>query len=357
MMKSIILLFSLIFVTQAFAEIYQLQNYNYNIRSSPRFSGGRNKIGILPEGSTFEVLAKSKKPNGAYGLKIKLINPARLAGLKENSEYWVYDRRPGDNPDFKRIDGSEASTPTVCESCQRQSNATPQSSNVNAVADVTREVETAGERSSAVCDQNYQSLWHRRAQAAAWNKSICEAFTQKSTSILNTNISDIEQYCPNYKKLTSTADKMQFWIYFMSALADKETDNFNALTESDQQYFGDANASVGLFQMSIGDGCPGIKNKADLKDTAKNISCAVFKLNTLITQDHVVASGSSNADAKGAARYWGPLREPSAPEVNLTTESLTRNAKMRYECSGQICISKRESIKRLTKKLNVCTVK
>ncbi len=199
-----------------------------------------------------------------------------------------------------------------------------------------------------ICNKNFSTRWSHKKEAKEWTKSLCESLANEGANLFKTKIKDIKSFCPNYGNLNSVQEKMQFWILLLTEIAGFETNNFNPHDKGDQKYFGDSNASIGLFQMSRGDNCPQIKTNQDLTNASKNINCAVYKFNQLIAKDHVIA----DQEKEGAARYWGPLREPKGPVVDES--KLSGNEKIRYNCVNKKCVSKREQIKRITRKLNVC---
>ncbi len=201
-----------------------------------------------------------------------------------------------------------------------------------------------------ICNQNFSTKWSHKKEAKEWTKTLCESLATEGANLFNSRIKDIKSYCPNYENLKSIEQKMQFWIMLLTEIASFETINFNTNEMGDVRHFGRENASIGLFQMSHRDNCPGINSNEDLTNASKNIRCAVYKLNQLISSDQVIAS----KPADGAARYWGPLREPKGAEVEIS--KLSAKEMKRYNCVGKKCISKREQIKRNTRDLNICRV-
>jgi hypothetical protein len=68
---------------------------------------------------------------------------------------------------------------------------------------------------------------------------------------------------------------------------------------------GPGTLSIGLFQMSYGDGngCPRNKKEGDLMEPKVNIDCAVKKAVALVKRDGVLS-----VEKKGLARYWSVIR-------------------------------------------------
>ncbi len=108
-------------------------------------------------------------------------------------------------------------------------------------------------------------------------------------------------------------EKLQWWISFISAMADEESgfDANQKYTEKFPDSKGNRQVSLGLLQVSLDDagiyGCE-FKTEADALDPRKNLECGVRILSKQIARDGVIAEGSKASNAKGGARYFSTLR-------------------------------------------------
>lgn len=122
---------------------------------------------------------------------------------------------------------------------------------------------------------------------------------------------DINLYCPNYKKLDHS-HQVLVWSTLAVAIAKFES-NYKPTTVYQESTGQD---SIGLFQMSYGDGhsCPPNKAAGLLTDPLVNIKCAVSAMADFVGKDGVVASGGyikyGAPPPYGMARYWSVLRVP-----------------------------------------------
>lgn len=344
--------------------IYTVHARSYRLRSTADFSADRsNVVGLLTRGSQFQLLERVQRPDGSEAWLIRIISagPNASYGSSANT-YWVYRGNPRhfrNNAGTER--GNRVSSGAGCDNCGYSTSPPVPSRQIEDIAAVSREttqnIETPPDTGSssappttAVCRAPFTAVWDNKPNGRQWSQSACESFLRHGSRLLQTTPRDAADYCPNYPNMNS-AQKIQFWIYFMSALGTFETRNFNPSSVGDVEYFGNENASIGLFQMSRGDGCPGIRNRLDLTNPIKNIDCAIYKLNQLVSRDGVIASGSGSS-SRGAARYWGPLREPRGPSAS--ERNLSKTERMRYVCQRGSCLSKREKVKQMTRTLSSC---
>lgn len=346
--------------------IYTVHARSYRLRSTADFSADRSNVaGLLTRGSQFQLLERVRRPDGSEAWLIRIISAGPNAFYGSSAQtYWVYRGNPSH---FRNNSGSErsdrAGSGTACDNCGHSASPPPvpsrQIEDISAVSrETTQTIETPTDHSGSsaappgadVCRTPFTAVWDNKPHGRQWSQSACESFLRHGSRLLQSTPRDMAGYCPNYPNMTS-AQKIQFWIYFMSALGTFETRNFNTSSVGDVEYFGNEKASIGLFQMSRGDGCPGIRSRQDLTNPTKNIDCAIYKLNQLVSRDGVIASGSGGS-SRGAARYWGPLREPRGPTASK--QNLTRTERMRYVCQGDRCTSKRERVKQMTRALTSC---
>lgn len=106
---------------QAFAEDYILKG-DYYVRSSMDFLSTNNKIGVLQEGSTFRVINRYPRPNGAEALEIAVtsMSPKGSIGPSPSGRIFIY--KPAKTNDFvyNSDDRVEAGVPKLnakCENC------------------------------------------------------------------------------------------------------------------------------------------------------------------------------------------------------------------------------------------------
>lgn len=124
-------------------------------------------------------------------------------------------------------------------------------------------------------------------------------------------------------------DRMTFYVALMSKLAEYES-SFNPDSEYKEAWNGDdgkPQISAGIFQLSVSDakynaGCK-FGNMKELKDPKNNIYCAVFIANKWVSKDGKLAAGSDSSNAKGFARYWGPMRKPVKRDAVLAAARAT----------------------------------
>lgn len=142
-----------------------------------------------------------------------------------------------------------------------------------------------------------------------YSAMLVRALQSHGKSLLAAVPADHAKWCDDFSK----ADKLQFYVMLVSALARFES-GFNTnekYVEDFEDVNGNSVVSRGLLQISIesanGYGA-GIKNVAELHDPEINLRTGVLILNKWIPRDGVVQGGSSGA-WRGAARYWSPFRK------------------------------------------------
>jgi hypothetical protein len=158
--------------------------------------------------------------------------------------------------------------------------------------------------------------WYGRTAAAAsyeeYTKAVIEDYGQ---GLLNSVPHDIVSFSPNYKSF-SREKRLNFWVYLLSAMAEKES-NFKpnlSYTENFKDVTGTKVVSRGLFQMSYHSAknysnCD-ISSGSELYDAKTNIECAVAILNKWVVSDKVI-NGKSGKTNLGGGRYWAVLRQGS----------------------------------------------
>lgn len=90
---------------------------SYFVRSTMKFTGESNKIGVLTKGSSFKVLKSVQLNNGAEALQIRVVGLTPSSSLNPSETYWIYK---SNTAHFEKMSTSstEASGPqTICEKC------------------------------------------------------------------------------------------------------------------------------------------------------------------------------------------------------------------------------------------------
>lgn len=149
---------------------------------------------------------------------------------------------------------------------------------------------------------------------AKWSQYVFQQVPVLGKDLLARAPADIASFCPGYSDL-NTADKKNFWVYFLSAMTQLESGHRPEV--SFQEAFNDSQGnpviSRGLLQISIESGnaygC-GFRNEQEVHDPYKNLDCGLRILNRWIGRDGVISGGGSGA-WRGGARYWAVLRKES----------------------------------------------
>lgn len=145
----------------------------------------------------------------------------------------------------------------------------------------------------------------------AWNDLALKALTNHAAGIVGVVPKDVEEFCPNYVALDSTA-RRKFYIMLLSALAKFES-NYKPTTTYTEKFpdaKGNRVVSAGIFQLSVESGngyyC-NLKKTADLFDPETNFNCAARIMNKWIVTDKIIG-GFVDGRWRGMARYWSPFR-------------------------------------------------
>ncbi|MGZ3652964.1 MAG: transglycosylase SLT domain-containing protein [Bdellovibrionota bacterium] len=161
---------------------------------------------------------------------------------------------------------------------------------------------------------------------SAWSQHVYDSIPLLAPNLLSHNPNDIAQFCPGYSAL-SVSDKKNFWVYLLSSLAQLESDfDPNAsYTENFKDQNGNYVVSLGLLQLSLGDGANykcGFSSNADIENPDKNLDCSLRILNKLVGQNGQLAGQSGAGAWQGGARYWSTLRAPKVSTVEGWTRAL-----------------------------------
>ena len=167
----------------------------------------------------------------------------------------------------------------------------------------------------------YKAVWDSKPKAKEWTDSVVSALEAHGSDMLKVKPKDESKWCPGLGAM-SEAKKKQFYVYLISAMAERES-NFKpelTYTESFNDSKGKKVISRGMLQISIESGnaygC-GFKTTADLHDAGKNLSCGVKILHRWIGRDQHIGPKQL-----GGARYWSVLRDTSGSQGKIKSKTL-----------------------------------
>jgi len=117
---------------------------------------------------------------------------------------------------------------------------------------------------------------------------------------------DIEVMCPGFKAFDANKQAVILAEMFVKISKFESSWNPNSTYQEPPPPKGPGTLSIGLWQMSYGDGnvCPSNKAGGDLFDPLVNADCAVSKAVALVKKDGVIAVAKL-----GMRRYWSVLRD------------------------------------------------
>lgn len=146
--------------------------------------------------------------------------------------------------------------------------------------------------------------WNHRAEADSWNTAMVQALMSDGRPMLDADLSDVTQFCPDYQQ-ASTAERAGFFVAFFSGLARYES-TWNPRAA------GAGGLYHGLLQIdrrtADWHGCTLGEN--GLYNGADNLRCAVRIATAAVIRDGVIASGP-----RGIAADWPPMRDPAKREA------------------------------------------
>ncbi len=158
--------------------------------------------------------------------------------------------------------------------------------------------------------------WDHRPEAAQWTRATLAAIRSDGAVLLDIVPGDIARWCPAYPRAGSR-QRAAFWAGLLSVLAGHES-TWRPEAE------GGGGRWIGLTQIdprtARAFGCRAT-TKAELKDGAANLACAVRIASAQVERDAQVAGGPGAW--RGLARDWAPFR------------SLTKRAEMTAWTSAQ----------------------
>lgn len=154
--------------------------------------------------------------------------------------------------------------------------------------------------------------WNHRPEANAWNAAMMEALLSNGRAMLEADLSDAQEFCPNYAD-ASPQERAAFFAAFFSGLARYESTwnpraagaggLYQGLLQIDPR-------TAGWHECELGED--------GLYDGAANLRCAVRIATAAVTRDGVVASGP-----RGIAADWPPMRDSrKRSEVAAFTRAL-----------------------------------
>ena len=145
--------------------------------------------------------------------------------------------------------------------------------------------------------------WDARPEAANWTRHGLAAVAAHDAELAQTIPADIATFCPHYPK-ASLNNRRAFWLGLVSATAKHESGYNPAAVGGRGSYIGLMQISPGTAQHSD---CRA-KTKAELKDGAGNLECAIKIFAPHVAADGMVA-GNGN---RGIGRDWGPFSSRAA---------------------------------------------
>ena len=154
---------------------------------------------------------------------------------------------------------------------------------------------------------------------AAWSRELRAGLTAELGRL--DAAGDASSFCPPFAGL-QPADKVEVLATLAVGVA-----LFESGYDPSQRYREPMGYdSVGLFQLSYEDRfawCTMDPVTRSLEDPLTNIRCAVPEMARLVSRDRTLAGGSTNADARGLARYWSVVRRGPAHKLAEIT-AITR---------------------------------
>lgn len=143
--------------------------------------------------------------------------------------------------------------------------------------------------------------WDHRPEAREWTLSTMGAIASHGTSLIETPLADVDNFCPAYAE-AGPAQRKAFWVGLFSGLAKFESTWNPRAAGAGGQYRG----LLQIWPTSARNyGCE-ISDAGELYDGQKNLSCAVRIAAQAVERDGVVAGGPGNWG--GVAADWPPLR-------------------------------------------------
>ncbi|MFK7868958.1 MAG: transglycosylase SLT domain-containing protein [Roseobacter sp.] len=146
--------------------------------------------------------------------------------------------------------------------------------------------------------------WAHMDNHMKWNRAADEALKEHGLPLALSTPEDITQWCPHYPNATM-AERRQFWVGFMSALAKHESTYRPTAVGGSGRWFGLVQISPATAR---GYGCRARTGEA-LKNGSNNMSCAVRIMAVTVPRDGVIHARDSKW--RGVSADWGPMRSPA----------------------------------------------
>ena len=128
------------------------------------------------------------------------------------------------------------------------------------------------------------------------------------------SVAHLGEYCSTFPRMGS--NKSEVFVQFLAALITNES-GWNAhATEKAWSKNGQTMQGRGLFQIGVNDrskdpDCAGLTSDS-IYDAKTNMRCGACIALKFIDQDNNMGDGTGDSGARGAARYFGPLRDMQA---------------------------------------------
>lgn len=181
--------------------------------------------------------------------------------------------------------------------------------------------------------------WGHSPLTSEFTAATLSALHKYGGALLASRPSDIDSFCRGYNNFTAD-QKAGFWVALVAGMALREsrfepTSIYRDSSMGQDHVTGQPLMSEGLLQISYQDqqtyknyvpqgacdfdfehdrALPRRDTRRTLQDPARNLSCGVAMINSLIQQDRQIA-GFTSGYYQGAARYWAVLRH----NPNLST--------------------------------------
>lgn len=156
-----------------------------------------------------------------------------------------------------------------------------------------------------------QGTYHNFKRVGQLSKTFCREILKHRDVLIDKEIRDARQFCPNYSKF-STAQKLQMLVFYFSVKAEMES-TFDSNVESPDQY---NKANKGILQLSQPEvdkyyNCH-VGDDDNLKKDKVSIACGVKMFARYLKKDRVIQDcrlSQVDRDHCGASRWWGVLRK------------------------------------------------
>ncbi|MEP4197401.1 MAG: transglycosylase SLT domain-containing protein [Aliishimia sp.] len=149
-----------------------------------------------------------------------------------------------------------------------------------------------------------RTRWEHRSDSVLWTRAALSALKSHAAPLANSTPEDIDTWCPSYRT-GSQADRRDFWVGFLSALAKFES-------TYKPEAVGGGGRWYGLLQIlpatARGYGCHA-RSGAALQNGAANLSCGLRIMTQTVLRDGVIAHKDSRW--RGVSADWGPMRSAS----------------------------------------------